>query len=563
MYIASACDEVKFHRFPDGNLAHHYQPGGKDKGSVKSISWAKGGNWLALIPHTGHSEIISIKGQLKLIHTVLEVEQPTCSAFQHETKKLLGLGTKSGLALVYDIKARHVKKRFPRGSSAITQIAFTAKDSHVVASCINGEVLLYSNTSNNLSGTFRVPRSTTVSTIRTSAQKRHLVLGGSSEGVVVCWDINASKTKFTIDAHKAPVTSLAFSPVNSDLIISTGLDRQFNLYDIDSNKRIARIPVDNNITAVDFSADGLHFVVGSQNGKILVYDTRNIQQPSDVFDSFPNKAIKHLYIQPQSEHDSSICSNVTIKNSPLIKREEQNNVTNDSFGMFIDQGVHEPDTSVKCEGDSNGIGDSFLDALGIEQSKDESIKAANPPPVLQISDSVKKWLDSNKSIVIESPKNPNKLIHERLGLGDSKRLSFSTPISATQKQLETPGHRLSPVISKSNLDNNIAISSIRTMIQEEITKAQEKITQDIKYQIMSNASELRRVNLNLQMSMIKEFIKVENHCNAIKDSLNGNTMTHHELYLQEENALLRERVAQLEDELSSLTSSLSSKNSQC
>ncbi|KAJ8944842.1 hypothetical protein NQ318_012989 [Aromia moschata] len=390
MFIASASTTVKFHEFPNGNVAHNYQPGTKVEGPIRSISWSRDGQWLALVPHSGLTEIISVKDQLKLMKTVHDVDEPSCVAFQNTTKRLIALGTKNGQVLIYDIKSRSTKKRFPRTQSIITHVSFTAKDTHCVAGCKNGDVLLYSNVTNNLSCTFRVPKSNSVTCLRANPLKRNLIIGGSNDGVVAVWDSNVSKVKFCMEAHKAQVTSVAFSPVNSDLVVSTGLDRQFCFYDIVDNKCIASIPVENSLMAVDFSPDGTYFVMASQNGLIYTYDSRNIQQPVHAFQAHKS-AIKHLAFQNVST-DPSNSSVTSISTESVIAvgaSEETSRRTSDLFGMFIQVPSNEVVDSIRTSNSIEG-GDSFIAALGLDRNntadsfhQDESIGTQEPKKMAQ------------------------------------------------------------------------------------------------------------------------------------------------------------------------------------
>lgn len=111
MYIASSSTSVKFHSFPEGDLVYNYQPGSKVDGPVRSISWSKDGSWLSVVPTSGLPEIISVRNQLKLIHTIVEVEEPSCTAFQNTTKKFIAFGTKSGQVLIYDVKQKKIKNK--------------------------------------------------------------------------------------------------------------------------------------------------------------------------------------------------------------------------------------------------------------------------------------------------------------------------------------------------------------------------------------------------------------------------------------------------------------------
>ena len=62
----------------------------------------------------------------------------------------------------------------------------------------------------------------------------------SDGGTVRIWDVHSKKCTSTFDSHKAPASSLCYSPINSSLLVSGGLDKQILFYDV-RKKRYARM----------------------------------------------------------------------------------------------------------------------------------------------------------------------------------------------------------------------------------------------------------------------------------------------------------------------------------
>ncbi|XP_018570284.1 protein NEDD1 [Anoplophora glabripennis] len=543
MFVASASTTVKFHEFPNGNVMHHYQPGNKVEGPIRSISWSRDGNWLSLVPFSGHADVVSVKDQLKLIRTIQDVDEPSCVAFLNSTKKLIALGTKGGQVFIYDIKMKNTTKRFPRASSLISHVDFTAKDTHCVAGCTNGDILLFSNTTNNLSCTLRVPKSRSVTSLRANRFKRNLIIGGSNEGIVVVWDSNVNKVKFTMEAHKAPVTSVAFSPVNSDLVVSTGSDRQFCFYDIIDSKRIASVPVENNITAVDFSPEGTYFVMGSQNGRVYIYDSRNIQEPVHSF-SGHTSAVKHLIFQRSLDSKSASSSSISDDSIvPIQTLEEPSNCDSDIFGMFIQIPSNEMVESIKTSGNSMEAGDSFFAALGLD--KNNTLESFQQDVS---TESTKKWPEDKNN-------SAQKSTHDKIGLVDSKQIQMSsTPKFFPQnfKNIRSPSYTVNQGYA------NLTLSDVQTVIKEtvkeDVKATLEEIRTDIKFQATHTTYQIKRMLLDFQMAMVREFIKVENFCNSIRDDLTTDSPRHAENnYLMEENEQLKKRIEFLEQQVAFLT----------
>ncbi|KAJ3659652.1 hypothetical protein Zmor_011329 [Zophobas morio] len=539
MAIASASTIVKFHEFPSGNVLHNYQPATQIDGPIRSISWSKDGNWLALVPNAGLAEIVSIKDQLKLIHTIQGIEEPSCASFQNTTKKNIAIGTKSGQVLIYDIKTRVVKKRFPRTTSEVNRVEFTAKDGHLIAACQNGEAYLYSNTQNSLSGTFKIPRSQTISALRTNPIKRNYVAAGSNEGVVAVWDIYGNKNKFFIGSHKAPVTSVAFSPISSDLVVSAGLDRQFCFYDIAANKCIGNIFVENSMTSVDFSPDGKFVVAASQKGNIYIYDSKNIQQPVHSFFGHSGP-VEHLSFKKCEDYENSFSFSCDDKESVSTDEVLRNNESFAVDAMVFAESARctPPQISVPPE-------DSFMAAMGLDQNNTvESFKQDG-----RGSDSSKKFLMHKYT-----PTNPSRLVQDRVQ-SETKIPMTSTPDIHDHDIFP----KISPIVSLGSQPTSEQLKTsmdsvedlVKSTVKEELRVVSGELKNDMKYYSTHILAQTRQMFLDLLMSMVKESIKVENNFNSLRQELvSENTQNPSSLF--EENLMLKQKIAVLEEELAVL-----------
>lgn len=552
MYIASASTSIKFHDFPSGNVVHNYQPGTKVEGSIKSISWSKDGNWLVVVPNSGLTEILSVKDQLKLLKTIQNVDEPTCATFQNTTKKFIGMGTKNGLVLIFDVKAKHAKKRFPRANSQITHVEFTARDSHCVAACKNGDVLVYNNITNSPPSLMRVPKSASISCLKTSKLKQNLILGGSNEGFVCVWDNNTNRSKFLIEAHKAPVNSLTFSPINSDLIVTTGSDRLCRFFDIVDNKCIASLAVENSITSIDFSPDGTYLVMASQNGHIFIFDSRNIQEAVHSFQAH-SSAIKHLSFQNASSSNNTSSCNLSVDTIP-IPSEENLNVrskrTSDMFRTFIPSnettdGLADVGNKRKSVASMEG-GDSFLAALGVEQNNtadsvknDDSVFHRYVPPKLP----------STIGETAEVAENNNEIICEKTELQEIKQNQYtSTPVffrnDQNQIEINVTSSDIKSVVKDIVKDEKNNFSVDLQSIRQEI----KDLGADLKNEVKNEATVLRRMMMNTQMAMVKESLKMEDWCNKLREELNGENGRDINILL-DENEKLKRRIEFLEEQL--------------
>ncbi|XP_016403604.1 protein NEDD1-like, partial [Sinocyclocheilus rhinocerous] len=119
--------------------------------------------------------------------------------------------------------------------------------------------------------------------LRYSLVKRSLLGTVSDSGSVALWDANTQKELHLFEGtHKAPCSGLAFSPANDLLFITVGLDKKIVCYDTSSKMVFRNKQVESPLTAIDFTPDGAGLVVGSTQGRIYMYDLRNLSAPVKI-----------------------------------------------------------------------------------------------------------------------------------------------------------------------------------------------------------------------------------------------------------------------------------------
>lgn len=571
MNLVSASNNLKVHALSTGELVHQYQT--KSNGSLRSISFSKDWCWLACVSNSGPTEIIAITDQLKPLYKVNNVKDATCAAFQHTTKKYLGIGTQKSSVLVYDVKFRKPTKEF-RTPSSVTHVAFTAKDSHLIAACDNGDVVLFNNEVNTRSTTLNVPKSSSVSVIRPNIQKRHLLLGGSEEGITVCWDTNTSQVKFMMESHQAPVSDLTFSPINSDLVLTAGLDRKINLYDVDGHHCIKSLSMNNNIFAVDFSPDGSHFALGSQNGRILVYDARKMNLPVIVIQAHKEQSVNDLLFQKINPESNSVGSQ--LESDQMSASMEDTNGNEESFGNFTAMLSQEVNDSQKGEDgrdsfleavnqlghssvqDSHGR-DSFLEALGLDHSLNES-KAVEAHAEQDKLDIIPEIVETcPQDIASErnaTPISSVRKIHERIEHGERKSQAFSTPVNLEPKSAgKNNFHDVSPVISSSNLELGSMIKKVVSeVVSEQLDSFKKDMMDCLNEQLQKVKEENAQNNFNQKCSNMHMYLNLVTMLmsknNADEDKFNELINIHKsDCYHVKEITALKKYIAQLEAQI--------------
>ena len=119
--------------------------------------------------------------------------------------------------------------------------------------------------------------------IQFSHFRRSLLAGACDDGALYTWDSNTKTQlrRFDVGAggHSAPCTGLVFSPCNHMLLASVGLDANIICYDVVSDKVIKSMPTGDALSSVDLLSDGSTIVVGSNRGRLLVFDFRKTSEP--------------------------------------------------------------------------------------------------------------------------------------------------------------------------------------------------------------------------------------------------------------------------------------------
>ncbi|KAK6318083.1 hypothetical protein J4Q44_G00113740 [Coregonus suidteri] len=139
--------------------------------------------------------------------------------------------------------------------------------------------------------------------LKYSVVKRSLLGSVSDSGSVVLWDANTQKELHVFDgAHKAPASGLAFSPANDLLFVTVGLDKKIICYDTSSKIVLRSMRVESPLTAIDFTPDGAGLVVGSTQGRLYLYDLRNLSAPTKTATAHKTSITSLRFQSSQSRH---------------------------------------------------------------------------------------------------------------------------------------------------------------------------------------------------------------------------------------------------------------------
>ena len=124
-----------------------------------------------------------------------------------------------------------------------------------------------------------------------SKAREGLLISGSDDGIICAWDVNKCGTDSNVvspvvsvrDAHSGQVVEdVTWSHFNENEFASVGDDRHLRLWDLrDPHSCVGSTSQQSDdLMCIDSSAfDPYVLVTGSNDSKVLLWDTRNLEQP--------------------------------------------------------------------------------------------------------------------------------------------------------------------------------------------------------------------------------------------------------------------------------------------
>ena len=124
------------------------------------------------------------------------------------------------------------------------------------------------------------------------------VAAGYENGYLALWDFAKGTCIRQQQVHAQGTMGVSYSPKNSRLVASCGLDGQVCLVDTGSKtgEPSAVISVGEPLRCLAFHEGAIHCAVGSESGNLLVYDWRNVRQPiwvQEAHNPFPITALAY------------------------------------------------------------------------------------------------------------------------------------------------------------------------------------------------------------------------------------------------------------------------------
>ncbi|XP_072519324.1 protein NEDD1 [Salminus brasiliensis] len=247
---------------------------------LAQVCWSSSNQYIVSASSIGDKLVVtSLKSSPVPVMELAEGKKQTRVAL-NSTSQFLVSGGLDNTVNIWDLKTKRLHRSLKDHKEEVTCVSFNGGDSYIASGSSSGDIILHSITTNLSSKPFGHGPNEPIHDLKYSLIKRSLLGSVSDSGSVVLWDANTQKELHTFEgAHKAPASGLTFSPANDLLFITVGLDKKIVCYDTASKIIFRSKQVESPLTAVDFTPDGAGLVVGSTQGRIYMYDLRNLSAP--------------------------------------------------------------------------------------------------------------------------------------------------------------------------------------------------------------------------------------------------------------------------------------------
>eukprot|EP00873_Tetraselmis_striata_P018073 jgi/Tetstr1/438337/TSEL_026904.t1 len=249
-------------------------------GEVTSCCWNSLGKVVASVGGYDHLRLTMWNGAL-IDKVATEAAGPaTCLAFSRGNK-YCAIGYGDGSLPIWDLKRKVVSAKLTGHRGRVTSVLYSPGEGHYLASSsLAGDVLLHSAKEASLVGNLAKSATAAKLALSFSSLEASQLASAGQDGVLCVYDTAARITKAKLQAHEGAAADLAFSCASASELYSVGQsDARLVVSDIRAKKVTQSVQTGHQLTCVAARNDGVWLAAGTQGGRLLLYDTRALQEP--------------------------------------------------------------------------------------------------------------------------------------------------------------------------------------------------------------------------------------------------------------------------------------------
>ncbi|XP_041984562.1 uncharacterized protein LOC121737082 [Aricia agestis] len=527
MYLSSVSSRLLLNDVNTWDLKKSY---GCYEGIIRDASWSDDSKYILQVNSTGQVDILSPADHD--IKSVLQIPLDTWSAcFHRDGFRNIAIGTKSGKVMIWDTKTKSITKTLqtPARRSSIAFLSYNTKNTNLAATMQSGETIIYSLVSNIPILTIKLSGTESIAGMKFHHESRSLLGLATDEGHIILRDVTTNKDKAIFEnVHASPVSDFTYSLVNKDVMLSSGLDKIMNVYDIRMQNVVSSTRTSYTLTSIAINVNN-QVAIGSRNGHVLLYDLRDLTCPFKILRDHTEEVSKVAF-QPArrktASTELSLREDVDVTSSLKVHSPASGRTSDNMF--FVN------DTPPKHE--VSGVGDnkedSFLVMLGLDKSNIDNDD------------------DINRSLNFETKSHEMRYRQ----LDTEKNISkVSTPLTTSRK---TDFGFPSPICisngedkrgSTCSLSNNIKRSSSNVQITNNIdSKCVDELKDFINLTLSYVADDNRNNFLHIMMALTKQKLYLEKQLNNVNQQMQHLVQNQNDLV--EANRQLSLQVEQLKSQ---------------
>ena len=294
--ISGSQDGVSFWDAKTFALKKRAEPFSGSHVAPSSLSWGTNNQRLLIVPHDGEKiALTEVQEQSPPMWKYLVHKDGVnfrCGCFMGNSRYVVA-GCTSPQVHLWDTQTQDIVNTYQGHTTPISAVARSLKDNHIVSGADNGQILLHATTSTqllaNLTKDHRDKDSSSkqaITRLTFSHHDRALIGSSGEDGSVCLWSTESQRllTRFS-QKHAGPATDVCFSPYNKLLMVSAGIDSKMTCYDIQQRRSVTQISAPAALSSVAVLRDGMTLVGGGTDGKLYVYELRNVKVPSQVIEA--------------------------------------------------------------------------------------------------------------------------------------------------------------------------------------------------------------------------------------------------------------------------------------